>query len=155
MKCPYCGFLESKVLDSRSAEDGSSIRRRRECLECQKRYTTYENVEYVPILVIKKDNSRVPFDKSKIIRGLVRATQKRPVTTEMMESLADDIERTIANSMVKEVTSTEIGNMVMERLRDMDEVAYIRFASVYKQFNDVNSFYEEIKNLRPRKIGKV
>lgn len=153
MRCPYCGFSESKVLDSRSTEDGTSIRRRRECMECQKRYTTYEKIETLPILVIKKDNSRVPFDKLKIINGLVRATQKRPVTAEMMEEIADDIERSISNSMLKEVTSTEIGNMVMERLKDIDEVSYIRFASVYRQFKDVNSFYEELKNLSPKKLG--
>lgn len=147
MKCPYCGFLESKVIDSRSTEDGSAIRRRRECLECARRYTTYEKVETMPILVVKKDNSREPFDKSKIISGLVRATQKRPVSREQMEVIADDIERTIANRMVPEVSSVELGNMVLERLKDVDEVAYVRFASVYRQFEDINSFFEEVRNL--------
>lgn len=147
MKCPYCGFLESKVIDSRSTEDGSAIRRRRECLDCARRYTTYEKVETVPILVVKKDNSREPFDKSKIFNGLVRATQKRPVSMEQMEEIADDIERTIANRMVPEVSSVELGNMVLERLKKVDEVAYVRFASVYRQFDDINSFFEEVQNL--------
>ena len=147
MKCPYCGYLESKVIDTRSSEDGSAIRRRRECLDCAKRYTTYEKVETLPILVIKKDESREPFDKSKIINGLLRATQKRPVSMKQMEEIADDIERSISNRMVSEITSVEIGNLVMERLRQVDEVAYIRFASVYRQFNDINTFFEEIKSL--------
>lgn len=147
MKCPYCGYLESKVIDTRPTEDGSSIRRRRECLECTRRYTTYEKVETLPILVIKKDQAREPFDKDKIISGLVRATQKRPVSMQQMEAIADDIERSISNRMVSEITSGEIGNMVMERLRAVDEVAYVRFASVYRQFKDINTFFEEIKNL--------
>lgn len=147
MKCPYCGYLESKVIDTRSTEDGSSIRRRRECLECAKRYTTYEKVETLPILVIKKDETREPFDKSKIINGLLRATQKRPVSMKQMEDIADDIERSIANRMVSEITSVEIGNMVMDRLKEVDEVAYVRFASVYRQFKDINTFFEEIKSL--------
>ncbi len=151
MKCPYCGFPESKVLDSRPAEDGQSVRRRRECNSCMRRYTTYEVVETIPVLVIKKDSSREPFDRAKIMTGLVRATQKRPVSREMMEDIADDIERTIAGTYQKEVTSVEIGNMVMERLRKIDEISYIRFASVYKQFSDINSFIEEIKNLSSSK----
>ncbi len=151
MKCPYCGFPESKVLDSRPAEDGQSVRRRRECNSCMRRYTTYEVVETIPVLVIKKDSSREPFDRAKIMTGLVRATQKRPVSREMMEDIADDIERTIAGTYQKEVTSVEIGNMVMEILRKIDEISYIRFASVYKQFSDINSFIEEIKNLSSSK----
>lgn len=147
MKCPYCGYLESKVIDSRPTEDGSSIRRRRECLECAKRYTTYEKIETMPILVIKKDESREPFEKSKIINGLLRATQKRPVSMRQMEDIADDIERSLSNRMVPEITSVEIGNMVLERLKKVDEVAYVRFASVYRQFEDINSFFEEIKTL--------
>lgn len=147
MKCPYCGYLESKVIDTRPTEDGSSVRRRRECMECSKRYTTYEKVETLPILVIKKDNSREPFDKEKIISGLVRATQKRPVSMKQMEQIADDIERSIANQMVSEISSEDIGNMVMERLKTVDEVAYVRFASVYRQFKDINTFFEEIKSL--------
>ncbi len=147
MKCPYCGYLESKVIDTRPTEDGSSIRRRRECLECSKRYTTYEKVETLPIMVVKKDDSREPFDKDKIISGLVRATQKRPVSVSQMNAIADDIERSISNRMVTEITSDEIGNMVLERLRGVDEVAYVRFASVYRQFKDINTFFEEIKSL--------
>lgn len=147
MKCPYCGYLESKVIDTRSTEDGSAIRRRRECLECAKRYTTYEKVETLPILVVKKDESREPFEKSKIINGLLRAIQKRPVSMKQMEEIADDIERSISNRMVSEITSVEIGNMVMNRLKEVDEVAYVRFASVYRQFKDINSFFEEIKSL--------
>lgn len=147
MKCPYCGYLESKVIDTRSSEDGSAIRRRRECLDCAKRYTTYEKVETLPILVIKKDESRELFEKSKIINGLLRATQKRPVSMKQMEEIADDIERSISNRMVSEITSVEIGNLVLERLRVVDEVAYVRFASVYRQFNDINTFFEEIKSL--------
>lgn len=147
MKCPYCGYLESKVIDTRPTEDGSSIRRRRECLECSKRYTTYEKVETLPILVVKKDDSREPFDKDKIISGLVRATQKRPVSVGQMNAIADDIERSISNRMVAEISSDEIGNMVLERLRGVDEVAYVRFASVYRQFKDINTFFEEIKIL--------
>ncbi|MFZ2256824.1 MAG: transcriptional regulator NrdR [Clostridiaceae bacterium] len=153
MRCPYCGFLESKVIDSRSNDDGSAIRRRRECLDCNRRYTTYEKVETLPILVIKKDESREPFEKSKIINGLLRAIQKRPVSMNQMEEIADDIERSISNRMVSEITSVEIGNMVMDRLKEVDEVAYVRFASVYRQFKDINSFFEEIKSLMNTEPG--
>lgn len=154
MKCPFCGFTESKVLDSRSTEDGASIRRRRECLECSKRYTTYEKVEDIPLLVIKKDQTRENFEKSKIIAGLVRATQKRPVSIKQVEDIADDIERTISNKMVNEISSDEIGTLVMERLKEVDEVSYVRFASVYRQFKDINTFFEEIKNLMQLNIKK-
>lgn len=147
MKCPYCGFPESKVIETRSTEDDAAIRRRRECLVCSKRYTTYEKVETLPILVIKKDNSREPFEKTKIINGLLRATQKRPVSIQQMEEIAEDIERSIANRMLTEITSVEIGNMVLERLKSLDEVAYVRFASVYRQFEDINSFFDEVRNL--------
>ncbi len=147
MKCPFCGYSDSKVIDSRATEDGTSIRRRRECLECQKRYTTYEKVETLPLLVIKRGQEREPFDKTKIINGLVRATMKRDISMEVMQSIADDIERNISNRMVSEITTNEIGEMVMERLKEVDEVAYIRFASVYREFNDINTFFEEIKNL--------
>ncbi|KAF5058761.1 transcriptional regulator NrdR [Proteiniclasticum sp. QWL-01] len=155
MKCPYCGYLESKVIDTRPTEDGSSIRRRRECLDCTRRYTTYEKVETLPILVIKKDESREPFDKNKIISGLVRATQKRPVSMQQMENLADDIERSISNKMISEVTTDEIGNMVMERLKTVDEVAYVRFASVYRQFKDISTFFEEIKSLMGKEMDPM
>ncbi|WP_312458702.1 transcriptional regulator NrdR [Proteiniclasticum sp.] len=147
MKCPFCAFSESKVIDSRSIEDSSAIRRRRECLSCGKRYTTYEKVEDIPILVVKRDNSRENFDKNKIIVGLIRACQKRPVSRFQIEEIASDIERNISNSMISEISSTEIGEMVMDRLKDVDEVAYVRFASVYRQFKDINTFLTEINNL--------
>ncbi|NLB23104.1 MAG: transcriptional repressor NrdR [Clostridium sp.] len=155
MKCPYCGYLESKVIDTRPTEDGTSVRRRRECMECTKRYTTYEKVETLPILVIKKDNSREPFDKEKIISGLVRATQKRPVSMQQMQNISDDIERSISNRMMTEIPSDDIGNMVMERLKSVDEVAYVRFASVYRQFKDINTFFEEIKALMEKDMDPL
>lgn len=148
MKCPFCGFSESKVIDSRAAEDGTTIKRRRECLECQKRYTTYEKIETLPIMVVKRDQSREPFDKNKILKGLVRATMKRGISMEQMEKIADDIERNIANRMTAEISSEEIGTMVLERLKELDEVAYIRFASVYREFRDINTFIEEINSLK-------
>jgi len=148
VKCPFCTFPESKVIDSRAIEDNSAIRRRRECLSCGKRYTTFEKVEDIPILVIKKDESRENFDKNKIIVGLIRACQKRPVSRSQIEEIASDIERNISNSMISEISSEEIGEMVMDRLKNVDEVAYVRFASVYRQFKDINTFLEEIKNLR-------
>jgi transcriptional repressor NrdR len=147
MKCPFCTFPESKVIDSRAIEDNSAIRRRRECLSCGKRYTTFEKVEDIPILVVKKDESRENFDKNKIIVGLIRACQKRPVSRFQIEEIAADIERSISNSMISEITSDEIGEMVMDRLKEVDEVAYVRFASVYRQFKDINTFLTEIKNL--------
>lgn len=147
MKCPHCGFDESKVVDSRSTDDNMAIRRRRECLKCSKRYTTYEKVENFPILVIKKDSSRECFDKSKIINGLIKACQKRPVSRNQIQIIADDIEKQINNQMITEVKSECIGSMVMESLKEIDEVSYVRFASVYRQFKDINTFMEEIKNL--------
>ena len=147
MKCPFCAFSESKVIDSRSIEDKSAIRRRRECLSCGKRYTTYEKVEDIPILVVKRDNSRENFDKNKIIVGLIRACQKRPVSRFQIEEITADIERNISNSMISEISSTEIGEMVMDRLKEVDEVAYVRFASVYRQFKDISTFLTEINNL--------
>jgi transcriptional repressor NrdR len=147
LKCPYCGYEESKVVDSRSTEDDMSIRRRRECLKCTKRYTTYEKIEDIPILVIKKDSSREYFDKSKIINGLLKACEKRPVSRMQIESIANNIEKQLSNQMLTEVKSDYIGEMIMEGLKDMDDVAYVRFASVYRQFKDINTFMEEIKNL--------
>lgn len=147
MKCPYCGYEESKVVDSRSTEDDMAIRRRRECLKCNKRYTTYEKIEDIPILVIKKDSSREYFDKSKIINGLLKACQKRPVSRLQIESIANDIEKQLSNQMLTEVKSDYIGEMIMESLKNVDEVSYVRFASVYRQFKDINTFMEEIKNL--------
>ena len=147
MKCPYCGFEESKVIDSRSTEDDMAIRRRRECLKCSKRYTTYEKVEDISILIIKKDLSREYFDKSKIINGLIKACQKRQVSRLQIEKISNDIEKQLSNQMLVEVKSDYIGEMVMESLKKIDEVAYVRFASVYRQFKDINTFMEEIKNL--------
>lgn len=147
MRCPYCGYGESKVVDSRSAEDDMSIRRRRECLSCSKRYTTYEKVENIPILVIKKNMNREYFDRAKIVSGLIKACQKRPVSRQQIENIADEIEKKINNKMFTEVGSEYIGEMIMESLKKLDEVAYVRFASVYRQFKDINTFMEEIKNL--------
>ena len=147
MKCPFCSFQESKVVDSRSTDDNTTIRRRRECLRCSKRYTTYEKVEDIPILVIKKDLSRESFNKEKIISGLIKACQKRPVSRAQIEEIAADIERNISNKMMVEIKSDYIGEMIMERLKDIDEVSYVRFASVYRQFKDINTFMEEIKSL--------
>lgn len=147
LKCPYCGYDESKVVDSRSTEDDMSIRRRRECLKCSKRYTTYEKIEDIPILVIKKDSSREYFDKSKIINGLLKACQKRNVSRMQIEVVANNIEKQISNQMLTEVKSDYIGEMIMENLKGIDDVAYVRFASVYRQFKDINTFMEEIKSL--------
>ena len=147
MKCPFCGYEESKVIDSRSTEDNMAIRRRRECLKCSKRYTTYEKIEDIPILVIKKDLSREYFDKSKIINGLIKACQKRPVSRKQVEEISDDIEKQLSNQMLTEVKSDYIGELIMDRLKLIDEVSYVRFASVYRQFKDINTFMEEIKNL--------
>lgn len=147
LRCPFCGYLESKVVDSRSTEDGISIRRRRECLSCSKRYTTYEKIEDIPVLVIKKNMNREYFDRSKLVNGLIKACQKRPVSRSQIESIADEVEKKISNEMISEVTSEYIGEIIMEQLKKIDEVAYVRFASVYRQFKDVNTFLEEIKNL--------
>ncbi len=147
LRCPYCAYEESKVVDSRSTEDGEAIRRRRECLKCNKRYTTYEKVENIPVLVIKKNMSREYFDRSKIINGLIKACQKRPVSRKQIEFVADEVERKISNTMVTEIKSEDIGELIMEKLKEIDEVSYVRFASVYRQFKDINTFMEEIKNL--------
>ena len=147
MKCPFCSFEESKVVDSRSTDDNTTIRRRRECLRCNKRYTTYEKIEDFPILVIKKDLTRENFNKEKIINGLIIACQKRPISRKQMEDLANDIEKTISNSMLTEIPSKDIGEMVMNKLKELDEISYVRFASVYRQFKDINTFLEEMKNL--------
>lgn len=147
MRCPFCLFEESKVVDSRSTDDNTTIRRRRECLSCSKRYTTYEKIEDIPILVIKRDLTRENFDKKKIVNGLIIACQKRPISRKQIEELTDDIEKTISNKMITEVESKVIGEMVMERLKELDEISYVRFASVYRQFKDLNTFLEEIRNL--------
>lgn len=147
MRCPYCGFEESKVVDSRATEDNTTIRRRRECLKCTKRYTTYEKIEDLPILVIKKDLTRENFNKEKIINGLIIACQKRPISRKQIEDIAYDIEKTVSNSMLTEIPTEDIGEMVMARLKELDEISYVRFASVYRQFKDINTFLDEIKNL--------
>lgn len=149
MKCPYCGFAESKVIDSRPNEE--SIRRRRECMGCLKRFTTYEFVEHLPLVVIKKDGSRQSFDKVKLINGMVRACEKRPVTLAEIEQVANDIEQEVQNSLEREVPTSYIGELVMKRLKDMDEVAYVRFASVYRQFKDIGTFMDELSKLLTEK----
>ena len=147
MKCPFCGFMESKVIDSRPAEEGATIRRRRECQSCQKRFTTYEIIERLPLVVVKRDNSRQTFDKVKLINGMVRACEKRPVTLSTLEAIADDIEQELQSNLEREISTVDIGEMVMARLKQVDEVAYVRFASVYRSFNDINTFMEELSKL--------
>jgi len=147
MKCPYCFFGESKVIDSRPTDEGEKIRRRRECLQCHKRFTTYEVVETTPIMVVKKDKTREAFDRNKLLSGLMRACEKRPVPVQLLEQVVDSIQTEIQNSMDREVQSTQIGELAMAGLKDIDEVAYVRFASVYRQFKDINSFMDELKNI--------
>lgn len=147
MRCLYCGNVESKVVDSRSAEDGMAIRRRRECLNCGKRFTTYEKIESVPIIVIKKDGSRQTYDREKLQRGIMNACASRPVSMDTVDSILDEIEATIRNSLEREVSSVKIGEMVMDRLRGIDEVSYVRFASVYKQFKDIDTFKKELEEM--------
>ena len=147
MKCPYCGYLESKVVDSRPADEGASIRRRRECLACHKRFTTYETVESLPLMVIKKDGSRQSFDRGKVMGGLIRACEKRPVSYQTLEGLVAEIELSLQNQIDREVSSSQIGELVLERLKQLDEVAYVRFASVYRQFKDINTFMTELNKL--------
>ncbi len=147
MKCPYCGFAESKVVDSRPADEGESIRRRRECLSCAKRFTTYENVESLPMVVIKKDSRRETFDRNKVLTGMLKACEKRPVSLFDLEKCVDEIEMSIQNTLKREISTVEIGELVMNHLRNLDEVAYVRFASVYRQFKDINSFMAELSKL--------
>ncbi|MBQ1962277.1 MAG: transcriptional regulator NrdR [Clostridia bacterium] len=147
MKCPYCGFEESKVIDSRPTDEGERIRRRRECLKCAKRFTTYELIESLPIIVIKKDRSRETFDRQKLMTGLLRACEKRPVSIETLDRIIDEIETIIQNTLDREVSSEKIGELVMEKLKATDEVAYVRFASVYRQFKDISTFMEELNKL--------
>lgn len=147
MRCPFCGFAESKVIDSRAAEEGSSIRRRRECLQCVRRFTTYEVVEETPLMVVKKDGRREMFDKPKLLSGLLKACEKRAIPVNVIETLADKVEKEIRNSMEREVSSRYIGETVMRYLKDIDQVAYVRFASVYRQFADINNFMQELETL--------
>ena len=147
MKCPYCAYLESKVVDSRPADEGASIRRRRECLSCHKRFTTYETMESLPLMVVKKDGSRQSFDRNKVLSGLIRDCEKRPVPYHMLEEMVNEIEQVLQNKMEREISSSEVGELVMERLKKIDEVAYVRFASVYRQFKDINTFMHELNKL--------
>lgn len=147
MRCPYCFFDESKVVDSRPTEEGESIRRRRECIDCGKRFTTYEKIEEIPLRVIKKDGNRQAYDRNKLLNGIVKSCEKRPVSTEEIEKLVDEVEKAIFNTAEKEIQSTEIGEMVMEKLKEIDEVSYVRFASVYRQFKDINSFKLELEKI--------
>ena len=147
MKCPNCEGNDDRVVDSRPSEDGSSIRRRRECLVCGSRFTTYERVESVPLMVIKKDGSRQPFDRQKLLIGIMKSCEKRPVTTQQIEQLIDQVERAAGNALKREITTSEIGELVLKQLRKIDEVAYIRFASVYRAFGDISSFFKEISSL--------
>ena len=151
MTCPFCGFEESKVIDSRPTDEGERIRRRRECINCAKRFTTYEIIESVPILVVKKDKSREAFDRDKLIRGMVRACEKRHVSMDTIENAVNEIEVSLQNSLDREVSSVRIGELVMEKLKEIDEVAYVRFASVYKHFKDVNAFMDELSSFLEKK----
>ena len=152
MKCPYCGYKEDKVMDSRTTKEDSSIRRRRECLKCGKRFTTYEYIEEIPLMVIKKDGRREPFDRKKILAGIMKACEKRPVSVEKTEEIVQDIERQILRKFEREVPSSEIGERVMEKLASLDDVAYVRFASVYRQFKDVNQFMKELKDILEKRV---
>lgn len=148
MKCPYCGYSESKVIDSRSTDEGERIRRRRECLNCAKRFTTYEVIETVPVVVVKKDKSREAFDRNKLLNGLLRACEKRPVPLETLVRIVDEIETLLQNSLDREVPSTLIGTYAMDKLKKVDEVAYVRFASVYREFKDINTFMDELNKIK-------
>jgi len=151
MKCPYCSSLESKVIDSRPTDDGHVIRRRRECINCNQRFTTYEKIEEIPIIIVKKDGTRESYNRMKVLNGIIRACEKRPVSMDQMERLIDQIETRMHTSMEKEVQSELIGELVMSGLKDLDEVAYVRFASVYRQFKDINTFINELTKLLQEK----
>ena len=151
MKCPFCGCEESKVIDSRPTDEGERIRRRRECISCQKRFTTYEIIESVPVIVVKKDKSREVFDRSKLFNGMLRACEKRPVALEEIERAVSEIDSTLQNSLDREVTTVHIGELAMDKLRELDEVAYVRFASVYRQFKDINTFMDELAKILSEK----
>lgn len=151
MKCPYCGFDESKVIDSRPADEGKSIRRRRECLSCENRFTTYETVESLPMVVIKKDGSRQSFDRHKVFNGMLRACEKRPVPVAELERISEEIEQELQNSLEREISTERIGELVMDKLKNVDEVAYVRFASVYRQFKDIGTFMDELNKLLEHK----
>ncbi len=154
MKCPFCGIIDSRVIDSRSADDGNSIRRRRECSACGKRFTTYETVETIPLIVIKNDGRRVVFDRNKLLNGIIRSCYKRDIPTEKIIHFADDIEKELHNMIITEIPSKKIGELIMKRLKNFDEVAYIRFASVYRKFTDIDNFTQELKELQAAKNNK-
>ena len=147
MRCPFCGFDDSKVVDSRPTDEGTSIRRRRECLKCLKRFTTYETVERMPLMLVKRDGTRQAYDRQKLLGGLIKACEKRPVSLPQLEQIVDTVEQRVFGSLESEVSSKVIGELVMEQLRQIDEVAYVRFASVYRQFKDINTFMEELNTL--------
>ena len=155
MKCPYCGYKEDKVVDSRATAEESAVRRRRECLKCGKRFTTYEYIEEVSLMVIKKDGRREPFDRKKVLSGIIKACEKRPISMEKMEDVVIQIERAIQKKSDREVSASRIGELVMERLKALDDVAYVRFASVYRQFKDVGQFMEELKGILQREKVKI
>ncbi len=151
MKCPFCDYYESKVIDSRPTDEGQAIRRRRECIRCAKRFTTYEKIEKMPLLIVKKDGTREAYDRNKVLNGILKACEKRPVSLETIEDMVDDIEKNLYNSLDKEITSQYIGEIIMNKLKDIDEVSYVRFASVYRQFKDINTFMEELKKILDEK----
>lgn len=153
MKCPFCGYSDSKVMDSRPADDGESIRRRRECQKCNKRFTTYETVERIPLMIVKRDGTRQAFEKPKLLRGMIRACYKRPVSTQELERVADEIEQELRNSMKREVPAELVGELVMKQLKRLDEVSYVRFASVYRQFSDITTFRDELNKILSERIG--
>ncbi|MDD4601716.1 Transcriptional repressor NrdR [bioreactor metagenome] len=154
MRCPFCGWTESKVIDSRAAEEGSTIRRRRECVSCARRFTTYEVVEQIPLMVVKKDGRRTLFERNKIMDGVLRACQKRPIPLSTVEELVEKVEKEIRNTMEREISTQQIGEMVMQYLKDIDQVAYVRFASVYRQFADINNFMQELEGLMTTRVSK-
>lgn len=154
VRCPFCGWTESKVIDSRSAEEGSTIRRRRECISCARRFTTYEVVEQIPLMVVKKDGRRTIFERGKIMTGVLRACQKRPIPLTVIEELVEKVEKEIRNTMEREISTQRIGEMVMQNLKEIDQVAYVRFASVYRQFTDINNFMQELEDLMKTRASK-
>jgi len=151
MKCPFCGFLESKVIDSRESKNGIAIRRRRQCLSCKRRFTTYEKIEEIPYMVVKKDGSRQPFDSQKLLRGMMKACEKRPIQINQLEEIAEEVESRLQERPEREMSAAEIGTLVMDRLKSLDKVAYVRFASVYREFKDVSEFHQELENLLKEK----
>ncbi len=147
MKCPFCSHYESKVVDSRPTDEGQAIRRRRECIECSKRFTTYENIDKIPLIIVKKNGNREPYNRNKILKGVIRSCEKRPVSIQEIEKLVDGIEKQLYNMMEREISTELIGNLVIDKIKELDEIAYVRFASVYREFKDINTFMEEVKKI--------